>query len=521
MNESAILAIDIGTTSVKALAVCLHGEVLAEREYGYRLYSPTMLRKEQDPEEIVHAVLTALASILRDVKKKGYAPLAVGTSCAMHSLLALAKDGTPLTRVVTWADQRALAEAESLRSSQEGFSLYQRTGTPIHPMSPLVKLIWFQKHEPQLFQRAAKWVSIKEYLLFRLFHRFVVDYSTASTSGLFHLENGAWDKGALLLAGIEAHQLSTLVPTHEVLKGMDKSIAAQYGIPPQLPFVVGATDGVLANLGSGAVGKGEVTCTVGTSGAVRTVVNKPTIDQKGRLFCYVLDENRWVIGGPINNGGIALQWLGEKIMPQLYKKWKEEGKDPYEEMTHLAAEVAPGADGLLFLPYLTGERAPYWRSDAKGVFFGLTLDHGQKHLVRAVMEGVLFQLYSVVVALKEVGVEPVSIKANGGFVRSPLWRQMMADIFETPLFIPESYQSVCFGAAQLAAQAVGAQIHFDRIMGGAAIKEVPKPDPTRAQVYREIKPLFIRLALKLLPEFQALNDVYASAAEGEKKEKNS
>lgn len=506
VSDSAIIGVDIGTTSTKTVAYDEKGNILAEADKGYPLYSPKSTWKEQDPEEIFQAVLITLANVVKTVTEQDRTVAGVGFSAAMHSLIAVGRNGNLLTRAIIWADQRAVAESDGLKASGAGHEIYLRTGVPIHPMSPLTKLLWFRKHQNDVFEAASKWISIKEYVFYRLFQQYIVDYSIASATGLFHLKRLDWDEKALQLTGITKDQLSELVPTTHVVTGLVPEIARDLKIPAETPFIVGASDGVLANLGVGATEKGSVACSIGTSGAIRTVVPEPITDPKGRIFCYALTEDQWVIGGPINNGGITLRWLRDEVLPELKDRIVSQGGQPYDEMTRLASSANPGADGLLFLPYLMGERAPYWNADTNGVFIGLTLNHGRKEIIRAVLEGVIFQMYTVVLALKDMGVEPFEYRANGGFAKSELWRQMMADIFETDILVPESYQSSCYGAALLSMKVLGFISDFSSVKDQVTIKVKHEPIETHAAVYRELIPIFIRLSRELIPEFKALSE---------------
>ncbi|MFZ4452859.1 gluconokinase [Salibacterium aidingense] len=515
MSKQIVIGLDIGTTSTKSLAYDTEGEIWAEVEREYPLYSPDPAWKEQDPEEILEAVEKTLASVINTVQNKGAVVAGVGFSAAMHSLLALDGEGKILTNAVTWADQRSVKEAEELKESG-GHDIYLRTGTPIHPMSPLTKLMWFQKYQPDVCEKAAKWISIKEYIIYQLFDRFIVDHSIASATGLFELQTKQWDEGALRTAGIREDQLSELVPTTYILRGLQESAAARLNLPKETPFIAGASDGVLANIGAGAIEPGQVACSIGTSGAIRTVVNEPAVDPKGRIFCYELMENQWVIGGPINNGGIAFRWIKDQLFPEQKDEADGKGNSRYEELTARAETIKPGADGLLFLPYLIGERAPFWDSDTKGVFFGLTLSHGRDHMVRSVLEGVMYQMYSVVIALIEAGVKPTEYRAGGGFARSELWRQMMADIFEEEIVIPESHQGSCFGAAWLAMKSLNIIQDFSSVQEIIKTNIRHQPIEENVTAYRDMKPIFLRLARGLHSEFQAIAEVQRKHAAGER-----
>ena len=294
--------------------------------------------------------------------------------------------------------------------------MYQRTGTPIHPMSSLSKIFWMKHEEPEIFKQTSMFADIKTYIFYQLYEQFVIDYSMASATGMFNLEQLTWDDEALKLLGINHSQLPNPVPTTHILKGMKKRYATLMGIDENTPVVVGASDGVLSNLGVNSYQLGEVAVTIGTSGAIRTVIDKPRIDDKGRIFCYILDEEHYVIGGPVNNGGVILRWLKDEILASEVETAKRLGVDPYDVLTQIASRVKPGAEGLIFHPYLAGERAPLWNADARGSFFGLTLSHKKEHMIRAALEGVLYNLYTVYLALIEVMNEtPTTIKASGGF----------------------------------------------------------------------------------------------------------
>ncbi|WP_085523454.1 gluconokinase [Tuberibacillus sp. Marseille-P3662] len=482
--------IDIGTTSTKTTAYDASGSAVAQSEKDYPLLTPETDYAEQDPETIFQAVMQTLTDVSQQVVQQGNTIAAVSFSAAMHSLIGLDANNECLTRSIIWADRRAKWQTQNLKESSAGSTLYHRTGTPIHPMSPLTKLMWFKEEQPELFYKTKKWISIKEYIFYRLFGEFVVDYSIASATGMFNLKNLEWDEEALQIAGIDSGQLSQPVPTTYVVKGLHKDNATQLQIAADTPFIIGANDGVLANLGVGAIRKGVVACTVGTSGAVRAVVDHPITDPNERTFCYALTDELWVIGGPTNNGGIVLQWLRDNI---FYDMKKPDDGDPYEAMTALTTSVPPGAEGLLFVPSLAGERSPSWNPDTKGVFYGLTLNHTRAHMIKSAMEGVMLQLYTVVDALQKMGVEPKEFRATGGFTHSPEWLQMAADIFDAPIKIPANPQSACYGATLLAKHALEDQgsIHeYDDIAMGEAID----PDNERTHAYAPVKKRFMEVS---------------------------
>ena len=381
-SDEVVIGVDLGTTSTKAIAFDTGGRQLATASAGYPLAEPHPGWAEQDPAQILDAVLDTVRAVVSEVD----GPVAaLSFSSAMHTLIGLDAAGDPLTPSLSWADSRAAAQADRLRAAPGGLALHRRTGTPVHPMAPLPKLVWFREQRPELFARVACWAGIKDYVLSRLCGALVTDQSVASGTGLLDLGTLSWDQEALQLAGIGPERLPELVPTTTVLSGLSAEVADRLGLPAATPVVAGAGDGPLANLGLGAVHPGVAACSIGTSGALRVTVERPAVDPHGGVFCYALTEHRWVVGGAINNGGIVLDWAGRALAPDL-------GDQPAEALLELAGRVPPGSGGLVMLPYLLGERAPHWSGLPLGAYVGLTREHRREHLVRAAIEGVCLQL---------------------------------------------------------------------------------------------------------------------------------
>jgi gluconokinase len=498
--NSYMLGVDIGTTSTKAVLFDGRGTVIATENVGYPLHTPDISTAEQDPEQIFQAVLLAISQITKQHSEKTIS--FVSFSSAMHSVIAMDENDVPLTPCITWADNRSEAFAHKIKSELNGHEIYKRTGTPIHPMSPLSKITWIVKERPEIAAKAEKYIGIKEYVFKKLFNRYAVDHSIASATGIMNLKNLDWDEEALQVAGITRQHLSELVPTTTLFHGCNPDLAQQMNIDPTTPFVIGASDGVLSNLGVNAIKKGEIAVTIGTSGAIRTIIDKPQTDEKGRIFCYALTENHWVIGGPVNNGGMVLRWIRDEFASSEVETAKRLGIDPYEVLTKIAERVRPGSDGLLFHPYLAGERAPLWNPDVRGSFFGLTMAHKKEHMIRAALEGVIYNLYTVFLALIECMDGPVTrIQATGGFARSAVWRQMMADIFESEVVVPQSYESSCLGACILGLYATGKIDSFDVVSDMIGSTHSHKPEEDAAKEYRQLMPIFISLSRVLKEDY--------------------
>lgn len=502
--KTYMIGIDIGTTSTKAVLFEEGGSIAAKADEEYPLLTPTASAAEQNPDQIFAAVLHTVQAIMRTGKIRPEQVMFVSFSSAMHSVIAVDADGKPLTGCITWADNRSEEWAARLKREMNGHELYLRTGTPIHPMSPVTKLIWMRHELQDVFARTYKFISIKEYVIAKLFGQYVVDYSIASATGMMSLERLAWDEEALRLAGITEGQLSLLVPTTHAMHGLRPEYAREMGLAASTPFIVGASDGVLSNLGVNAIAPGVVAATIGTSGAIRTVVDKPATDPKGRIFCYALTDKQWVIGGPVNNGGMIFRWVRDEFAAAEMETAKRLGINPYDVLTKITERVPPGADGLIFHPYLTGERAPLWNSHARGSFFGLTIRHKKEHMIRAVLEGIIINMYTVLLAMKEQIGQPRKIHATGGFARSAVWRQMMADIFDQEVVVPESFESSCLGAVVLGLYALGKTDSLDIVADMVGVTHSHTPIPQNVQIYQELAPIYISISRKLQEEYEAI-----------------
>ncbi|MBL8381894.1 MAG: gluconokinase [Burkholderiales bacterium] len=500
-----IAAVDIGTSGTRALLfddARFTGVAVAVE---YALVTPAPGAAELDPAEVFAAFVHCLRGLAQDAP----GPIeCVALSAAMHSLLAVDAGGKPLMHAHTWADNRPARVAATLRATSDAPALYAETGVPIHPMSPLAKLLWLRAAAPDVHAGAAKFVSLKEWVCHRLFGRWVVDDGIASASGLYGLAARDWSARALGIAGIGADRLSRVARGETLLRLTDAGAARTLGLAVGTPFVLGGSDGCLANLGAGLLAgeaRRRAVLTIGTSGALRMAVDRPAPDAAMRTFCYALGERQFVIGGATNGGGLPLRWLRDRF-PAFVAGRAAPGTDPYEALTALAQTAPAGAGGLLFHPYLAGERAPLWNADARASFIGLHAGHGPAHLVRAVMEGVLFNLGLVLDVLEELAGGPVEeIVAGGGFARSAFWLQMAADLLGRPLVVAENPETTAQGAALLALAATGRARDLaaaTAMLPGNGRRVVP--DAATHARYRALAPIFAGLPATLAPAYAGL-----------------
>lgn len=497
MKQQAIIGMDIGTTSTKAVAFDVGGNMLFREANEYPIISLKPDYAEQDPEVVFNAVLDTLSAVVAELKNIDCEIAGVSFSSAMHSLIAVDAQGDTLTNCIIWADTRSKVYATNLKGSVIGHDIYLHTGTPLHPMSPLPKLRWLRDHEPLLFKNTAKFIGIKEYVFFRLFGEYKIDFSIASATGLFNIFTFEWHLDSLELAGITKDKLSTPVPPTHIFRNMKPEFAMLLNISASVPFVIGASDGCLANLGSNAVRPGDAVVTIGTSGAVRVMANEPATDIQERIFSYILTPERFVLGGAVNNGGVVLRWFRDNFYSSEAVLAQEEDKEIYELMNEKAAAVAPGADGLIFLPYLLGERAPIWDPAARACFFGVHYNHTREHFLRALMEGVMFNVYSVGRALEQTTGPIAAIYANGGFSRSSLWVQMLADIFNKEVHLTDTHEGSALGAAIMGMYALGLITNLEEAEAMIRVKQTFVPDPKHHARYMQNFSLFNELYPKL------------------------
>jgi len=503
---SYIIGTDLGTTSTKSVLYDQAGHVIASANVGYPLYHDQVNMAEEDPDEIWQAVqqsIQQLTSHVDPTEIKG-----VAFSSAMHSLILLDEQVQPLTRVITWADNRAAKYAAELKSQPLGQQLYQATGTPIHPMSPLVKLHWLAAEQPDLLAQARYVVGIKEYVIYQLTGQLQMDYSIANATGLFNLHTFDWEPAALTYAHITANQLPTLVDTDTVINGLTTSAANHLGLSATTKVIMGASDGALSNLGVGADEPGVAAITIGTSGAVRVMTTKPYLDPHGRLFCYYVAPKHWIVGGPINNGGQVFRWVRDELFAEEAATALANHQDPYDVITKLATDVPAGAHGLIFHPYLSGERAPLWNADARGSLLGVTTTTTKADIARAVLEGIVMNLNTVLQLTNAA--EPVhAIRATGGFARSKLWRQILTDVIGQPITIPTSFESSCLAAAVMGLKALGLLPDLDSIHPMIGETKTYDPQPTQHERYQQQQVVFDHITASLVPlyhELAALND---------------
>ncbi|WP_121356993.1 gluconokinase [Flavisolibacter nicotianae] len=473
MPSPYIIGIDIGTGSTKAVAVDKNNTVLSTAQHFYEA-----ITQGEKSEQDVHPVFVAFQQSIRQiVDKLGGPPEVISFSSAMHNILVSDSQGEPLTGAILWSDTRSNRVAEALRSSPLGEQIYLATGTPVHSMSPLCKIRWMQECEPALFSKAARFISIKEFIWWQLFGEYVIDHSLASATGLFNVHQLRWEEPALQFAGISTQQLSQPVPVTYTKANAKRELAGEMGLSAETVFMVGASDGTLANLGSRCLRPSDAAVTIGTSAAVRITSPTPVQDARRMIFNYRLDENTFVCGGAVNNGGNVFQW----VLEQLFNG--RAGVGNYEQLFQLVSQVAAGSNGLLFLPYLHGERAPIWDEKSSGAFIGIGVGHNLAHFARSAAEGVCFALLHILSSLEEVCGPLEQLLVSGGLTHTDVMMQLLANVTGKRVVVQLGGDASAMGAVYLAQKARGYLSAYSEIPVNKAT--VFQPEAAAGEIYKQ------------------------------------
>lgn len=446
MTHPYVIGLDLGTTNCKAAALDSEGQILGTAASSYSIYSSHPGWVEQDPDAVWRGVIGSLKALSDQVSLHDASGIAL--SGAMQSLLLVSDKGEPLAPAMTWADRRAENQALELRRQSDSHSIYQRTGCPLVTYYHPARIRWWYQESPEITRQAVYFTAIKDWVLHNLTSVWSTDISLASSTGLLDIHKLDWDEQVLAQAGIDCERLPALVSSLEKAGEICTQAAAVTGLPEGLPVIAGASDGILANIGSGVIAPGHVVVTVGTSGAIRRILDQPWLDEQERTWCYVERPGNWVAGGAVNNGGLALEW----VRKHFYPDFSEEAG--YLQLLKDAASIQPGAGDIYFLPYFTGERSPYWSATARGVIYGLSLEHTRAHIARAALEGVAFCLADVWDILKNCGQVDPPVRLTGGITRDVIWAQITADVLGVPLSPVDAGDASVLGAAMLGLEAL-------------------------------------------------------------------
>ena len=507
---SYLIGLDIGTTSAKTVLIDTRGRVVFKTAPAYAFRTPKPLWAESDPADWWAATVAALRELFA---KSGVAPgeiAGIGLTGQMHGLVLLDAQGEVLRPCIMWNDQRTAKECATLTKKVGRAQVLHLTGNPVLPGFTAPKILWVAKNEPQVYRRVAKVLLPKDYIRYKLSGEFFTDVSDASGTSLLDVAKRRWSDEMLRACKVPRSWLAEVTESPVASTKVSAIAAKLTGLRAGTPIIAGAGDQAAGAVGCGIVKPGIVSCTLGTSGVVFAHADKYCPDPQGRLhaFCHAVPGKWHLMGVQLSCAG-SLQWFKNNFGGEETALEKSGGPDAYESLTKSAAKVPAGCEGLIFLPYLSGERTPHPDPNARGVFFGLSLRHGKPHLTRAVLEGVTYGLRDALELMRGLGIKPKEIVASGGGARSILWRQILADNFATPIVTNNATEGSAYGAALLAG--VGTQ-NWPTVeaASAAAIKETSRlrPGPAKA-VYRDFYSHFRALYPILKDEFAAMAETVA------------
>ena len=509
-----LIGIDIGTSGTKALACDTGGQVLATVTAEHDVSSPQPGWSEQDPRQWWDATIEAVGELIERAHLDANDCKGIGLSGQMHGSVFLGDDGPetaePLRPALLWNDQRTAAECEQIERTAGGREeLIEMVGNPALTGFTAPKILWLRDHEPQVYEKVRHVLLPKDYIRYRMTGEYATEVGDASGTLLLNVSERAWHKGLIEKLGLDMDWLPDCHESHVVSGELSEWAAQRLGLRAGVPVVGGSGDQPAGAVGNGIARAGVVSATLGTSGVVFAHADEPTYDPQGRVhtMCHAV-EGKWCVFGCMLSAGGSLQWFRNHMARWETDQAKRDGMDPYELMTDEADHAAPGCGGLLFMPYLTGERCPHPDPDARGGWIGLTARHTRADMIRSVMEGVTFGMNDALRIIREMDVDVSSVRLSGGGARSDLWRQMQADIYGADTAITNAGEGPAYGAAILAGVGTGIWSSVPEACE-AIIREAERrhPDPETAEHYRRVYSEYKKLYPMLRSTFARLADL--------------
>lgn len=496
-----ILAHDLGTSGDKATLFSEEGELVASSTASYPTHYGPGGVAEQNPADWWRAVGESTRAVM--AKRSPGEVAAIAFSGQMSGCLCVDRQGTVLRPHMLYCDQRSVAQEKAFVEQGGADAIYRLTGHRATLANSAAKLMWVRDQQPEIYRQTHCFLNAKDYLNFRLTGRLVSEPSDASGTNLFDLATGRWSEALTAAAGLDGEKLPELIPSTGVVGELTSEAAKAMGLVAGIPVVAGAGDGVCAGVGAGSISEGRAYSYIGSSAWVGSTSQSPLLDPEKRTFTFAhAVPGLFHLCGAMQTGAASYAWLKREICQEEEAAARDKGESPYARMDQLAASSPPGAHGLLFLPYLLGERSPRWNSHARAAFIGLTMAHQRSDLARAVLEGVAFNLAIIFDVFREAGAVQGDLLVIGGGARSDLWQQILADVFQVRVARPNFLEeATSIGAAVIAG--VGAGIYPDFQVVDRFFRLVDHCDPVaeRRAVYQDSRRLFDRLYQALEPVF--------------------
>ena len=486
-----ILAHDLGTSGDKATFFSLDGRLAGSHVYAYDTAYFNGNWAEQDADDWWRAVQVSTKELLKETGISPDEVAVISFSGQMMGCLCVDRQGNPLHKAIIWADQRAQKQAELLQSKISQWDFYNIVGHRNTASYGIQKFMWMKENRPEVYENTYKMLNAKDYIVYRLTGKFYTEYSDGNSCGCLDIKKRQWSEQILDAAGIDEGRLPELKPSTFVAGAVTPEAAELTGLVPGIPVVLGGGDGVTANVGTGSVAPGKTYCSMGTSAWITTTSEQPIFDEKMRIVNWVhIVPGYYAPNGTMQSAGGAYSWLKETICKMEQYDARIHGKSPYDYMNEEIAKSPAGANGVLFLPYLMGERAPRWNPDAKGAFLGLKAENTRADILRSVLEGVTMNLSLCLDVLRtQVAIDEMVV--IGGGAKGRVWRQIMADVYNTRILVPSVLEEASsMGGAITGGVGAGLYKDFSVSEKFLEIQGIHEPDPKAAGDYQERKEVF-------------------------------
>ena len=508
-KQRYLMGVDIGTSACKVAVFSADGHVIAAQSEEYPVYYPQPGWAEQNPEDWWDAVCLAVRKLLSHSNIAASEIAGIGVDGQSWSAVAMDDAGNVLTNTPIWMDTRTSDICSRLNEKIGADRIFELCGNMLQPSYATAKILWYQEAMPEIYQKIHKVLSSNGFIAYRLTDAITLDISQAYGFHCFDMKKGCWDPAMCEALGIPGHFLPDIVPCHQVIGTITPKAAALTGLIPGIPVVAGGLDAACGTLGAGVIHPGETQEQGGQAGGMSICLDEYLADPRLILGYHVI-PGHWLLQGGTTGGGGAMRWLEKEFADFERSISSKNGKSSLQQLNEIAEPISPGCDGLIFLPYMAGERSPIWDADAKGVFYGLDFNKTKGHFVRAVMEGVAFSLEHNLQVAEHVGATIRQLNAVGGAANSALWTQIKSDVTGKPIAVPLSDHATTLGAALLAGVGTGMNHSFEQAVAQTVqITRCYHPNPENHRHYLQCFQTYLELSERLrgLNRFEKTPDI--------------
>lgn len=504
MSKRLLMAVDVGTSGCKLTVFNFEGEVICSYLGEYETYYHRTGWAEHDADDWWQVVCDGVKYFKDEYEFNPEEVAAMGVDGLSWAGLPVDKDGNPLRRCMIWLDRRAEKQAAWMKEKVGEEKLIELDGNPVDAAYIVPKMLWIKEHEPQVYRKTHKFLQSNAYIVSKLTGKFSQDYSQGYGFHFFDMAAGKYDEDTASQLGISLDLAAPLYHCHQVVGTVTKTAARETGLVPGIPVVAGGLDAACCTLGAGVIKPGLTQEQGGQAGGMSIQLEQPVIHPQLILGYHVLPE-QWLLQGGTVGGGGTLRWFNRELGAREQQLAAAKDVSPYQVMDEEAAKIVAGSDGLVFLPYMAGERSPIWNSKARGVYFGLSYDKKRAHLIRSMMEGVGYSLLHNLETAAEAGAEVRELNSVGGAAKSKLWTQMKADITGKKINVPYSDHATTLGAAILAGVGAGVYQNFEEAVEKTIkIQRTHEPDQENHEIYKRYYQLYLKLYEQLEESYETL-----------------